>query len=858
MDRIKPALRMPALGVFLTLGALITFFITLGSPSDPKNSFLFGYSLERIILGAGLLFLGIASLFLTWKLVRDPERSQRIWERFTQPGGFGNISLLLAFVLLLSCWIILFLPSYRLGRLAGYVERLSPIIIWLAVIGAVMTVVLILERKGMAVRSADKNRTILKSGAVFMGMFIILALIVAATGIGVRYPADYWYGAGVPVLGLQVLFSLLAGALVLLLEQRFSLFNKKRLDLFFFLGLWIIAAWFWAREPLSPNYFMPDTSNNVIYPYSDGATFDQGGQYALIGQGLFNGYYFERVLYSIFLVYLHMLFGQDFVVLMTVQAALFAVFPSVVYLLGRELHSRALGVSAGILIAARGLNAIIVSRWIDTASPKMVLTDFLTALGIAVFLLLLVKWIKEPPRVGMLVWAGAVMGLTLMVRSHALTLLPVALIFIPLFLKMRWKQVVMMGLLIVLGMIAVTFPWELRNQSRGIPMYSMYYSRIVTILRYRYGFGEDAYIPPRESEIAAAQSGVSSRGFARQRVLDINAEPFCDSALCSIANHFLHNTVTSFVSLPVSLAFDDLWNTVKADTPYWKKDWNEGTIGTLGASLMLLNIVVISLGIGSVWGRVKALALLPILFFAVYLFTNSIGLTSGGRYIAPVDWIVYLFFMAGGLQIAGWLLNAAGFSTEPVSEHVVTAGLPALNKQVYSNSLIAAAFVLALGMLLPVSEMFHQPRYQVREPEEILAGLEEAGLLQQTGYSRDDLLAFLEHPDARIQEGRALYPRYYRTGEGEQDRSTYYRFLDYQRLVFTLIGPYSAGVDGVVIPGDALNVSMHTADVIVLGCYNTTYYSPFIDAVVVFVTSDGGYVYNRAPQAPLQCPLPEP
>ncbi len=857
MDRIKPALRMPALGAFFTLGALTTFFITLGSPSDPKNSFLLGYSLERIILGGGLLFLGIAALFLTWKLVRDPERSQRIWEKFTQPGGIGNVSLLLSIALLLSCWIILFLPSYRLGRLAGYIERLSPIIIWLAVIGAVMTVILILERKG-TVRSAGQDRIILKAGAVFLGLFIIMALIVAATGIGVRYPADYWYGAGVPVLGLQVLFSFLAGAMVLLLEQRFSLFNKNGRDLFFFLGLWIIAAWFWAREPLSPNYFMPDTSNNVVYPYSDGATFDQGGQYALIGQGLFNGHYFERVLYSVFLVYLHMLFGQDFAVLMIVQAALFAVFPSVIYLLGRELHSRALGVSAGILIAARGLNAIIVSRWIDTASPKMVLTDFPTALGVAVFLLLLVKWVKEPPRVGVLIWAGAVMGLTLMVRSHALTLLPVAFIFLPLFLKLRWKQVVMVGLLLLLGMIAVTFPWELRNQSRGIPMYSMYYSRIVTILRYRYGFGEDAYIPLREPDIAAAQSGVASRGLVRQRIFEMNAEPFCDSALCSIANHFLHNTVTSFVSLPGSLAFDDLWNIVKADTPYWKKDWNEGTIGTLGASLMLLNIVVISLGIGSVWGRVKSLALLPILFFAAYLFTNSIGFTSGGRYIAPVDWIVYLFFMAGGLQIAGWILNAAGFSTEQDSENTITAGLPSLNRQVYVTSLVTVAFVLALGAMLPVSEMFHQPRYQVREPEEILAGLEEAGLLQQTGFSRDDLLTFLEHPDARIMEGRALYPRYYRTGEGEQDRSTYYRFLDYQRLVFTLIGPYSPGVEGVVIPGDALNVSMHTADVIVLGCYNTTYYSPFTDAVVVFVTSGEGFVYNRAPQAPLQCPLDVP
>jgi hypothetical protein len=119
-------------------------------------------------------------------------------------------------------------------------------------------------------------------------------------------------------------------------------------------------------------------------------------------------------------------------------------------------------------------------------------------------------------------------------------------------------------------------------------------------------------------------------------------------------------------------------------------------------------------------------------------------------------------------------------------------------------------------------------------------------------------MTFLSQPDAMIREGRALYPRYYPGGDGEQDRSTYYRYLDYQRLVFTLIGPYSDAAEGVVIPGFAPPVSFHDEDVVVLGCWNTTYYSPFIDAVVVFSTSDEGYVYNRAPEAPLQCPFGEP
>ncbi len=109
-----------------------------------------------------------------------------------------------------------------------------------------------------------------------------------------------------------------------------------------------------------------------------------------------------------------------------------------------------------------------------------------------------------------------------------------------------------------------------------------------------------------------------------------------------------------------------------------------------------------------------------------------------------------------------------------------------------------------------------------------------------------------------IVEGRALYPRYYRSGDGEPDRSTYYRYLDFSRLVFTVIGPYAVEAQGVVIAGDKPNFEIHTSDVIVLGCWNTTYYAPFIDAIVLFVLGEQNQIYIRNPESNLICPMPEP
>lgn len=849
---LHPSKRLPAFGLFLAFGAFFALFALLASPSDPKNAVFLGYSLERILLGAAVLLPLLALLYLTQRLFRRPEHSQRLWADFTQRGRIGDSILLLSLAAFFAGWILLFMPPYRLGGLAGYVQRLSPIIGWLAVTGAAASGIILLERKNESANPNGHNRIVLRVAFILFVFFVISFTLIAFTGIGIDYPADYWYGAGVPLLGLQTLFCLLVGSVFLLLENKTRLLDKKGIDAVVFLFIWLVSAWLWAREPLHPNYFMPDTADNIIYPYSDGATFDQGAQYLLIGQGLFNGGFFERPLYSVFLAYLHLIFGQDTVALMSAQAALLAVLPAVVYLIGRELHSRSFGITAGLLIALRGVNALIAAKWIDTASPKMMLTDFPAAVLIAIFLLFFIKWFKNPSRLGVLGWAGAAFGFAIMVRTHAFALLPAALIFIPFALKVRWRDFILAGTLILFGLFAATLPWEIRNQAKGIPMYSSYYSRLVIIIRSRYGLDPGASIP---DETRAAALG---HGQPRQRALNISVEPFCDSMVCSIANHLAHNLIASVVSLPSSFVFDDLWNTVKADMPYWKKSWSEGEVGTAGAVMILFNLGLVSLGMGSIWNRTRRLAVLPVLIFLSYLLVNSLGITSGGRYVAPVDWIVYLYYIAGGMQLASWALNSAGYLPRQGQADLAVESFPPLSKGTLSGFIPAFASILLLGSLLPLPEAFVQPRYQNREPAAMVAMLETSGVLGKSGFTRDELAAFLAQPTAMIREGRALYPRYYRAGEGEPDRSTYYRFLDYQRLTFTLIGPNNLWPEGVVIPGDPPPFSFHAADVVVIGCWNTTYYSPYIDAVAVFVTSGEGYVYTRSPGAPLQCPLPEP
>jgi len=851
INRLRQPHVLPiAYAAFLSLGALITLLSILQSKSESQNAFLLGYSLEMILLGSAILALLLLFLALTWQLIRHPEWTRRSWEIAFKNAKVNAALLWVALTVFLICWIILFTPLYRLGAMAGYVTKLRSVIVWLAGVGAVTMLLVILERGKESLRSIIfSNKQVVWAGIIVLSLFILAGGFVAFTGFGVKNPQDYWYASGAPVLGLQVLFALVSGALVIWLEPRWLARSPRSMDVLVCIGLWLVTAWLWAGEPIRSNFFMPDTLDNVMYPYSDSATFDIGSQFALIGQGIFNGQYFDRALYIALLTFLHMLFGQNTDQMMTLQAILFAVFPVIIYLLGRELHSRALGVSAAVLFLLRGINSLIAAKWIDLASPKMILTDFAAAIGMALFTLLAIKWIKEPSKKHLAVWTGGALGLTIMLRTNVLLLFPVLIFYAFISMRPRWNYAAVGSVLLIFGMLAATTPWDLRNRPNGTPMFYVYYFRIQQVLRARYGV-QGSSVDPAPS---AAHALSVARDTSRQRVADALDTPGCDSGLCRIANHFFHNFTTSILFLPTSLTLDDLWNTIKLSTPYWKNSWQGEGLGLYAGVFILLNIALISLGFGAMWERNKIAALIPATFFVVYLFSNALAFTSGGRYIVPVDWIICIYYHAGLLQLLLWGLRLAGgvYSLESLP---ISAEPNHQTPMRYYG--IASAFVLIfmIGSLIPLAEKPFERRYPTRTVDETLAMLEQKGMFEQTSFDRQDIAAFLSDPQADILVGRLLYPRYYPAGLGEMDRHYPYRPLAFSRHVFIVIGPFGTGRQNVIIEGDKSDFITHAADVVVVGCKNELN----LDGLVVFELSDPSHVYVRSPEPEWKCPLPLP
>ena len=857
----QPHILPPLYGLFLVCGTLLTLLSVIGSKSEQRNALFSGYTLERILVAAGLLLLVFAFLVLTWKLLRSPEWSRHLWGIVFERKSVNNVILWAALAAFLLCWIGLFFPSYRLsGSISGYIDRLIPVMIWGTILSAVTLLIILLERRKEPIHSiVSTNKTALWMGLMALMIFIFMGVLILVTGVGVRQPEDYWYGAGVPVLGLQILFSMILGAFVLWLESGREIKNPLKLDALICIAIWIITAWLWAREPLRPNYFMPDTAKNMIYPFSDSAFFDMESQYALIGQGLFNGGYFDRVFYSAFLTFLHALAGQNTEQLMIAQSIIYAVFPVIVYLLGREIHSRALGLSAAFLMLFRGVNALAAATWIDLASPKTMLTDFPTAIGIALLIFFVLKWLKDPARLHWAVWAGGMLGMTLMLRTHVLMLLPFLIIYILIRVRFRWKNWVIASLLLILGMVTATLPWDIRNRSNGTPMFYGYYSRIQTILRERYGIKGGTYIPSTHSIISdvSDDSGfryIYTRGF-RQRTVNPQEVGLCEGPACVIANHYFHNLVTSALFLPTSFVFDDLWNTVKVSAPYWKQDWTGGGFGVSAGLLFTLNLAFISLGIGAAWQRNKFIGLLPAVIFLAYLLSNSLAFTSGGRYITPVDWIICIYYVLGLIQIVHWGLRLAGAISPSENLHASNkTELLTISAGQYYKTLKTLALIFMIGALVPLAELPFERRYQKTSADVTLAMLEQGGWLDQAGLVRDDLSEFLADPQAQMIVGRSLYPRYYRAGKGESKRIYPYLPLDYPRLAFMTIGPFDGGVESVIIPGEKPRFDLQAADVVVIGCENFS----FLDALAVFLLTEPPRVYLRSPLPALHCPFPPP
>jgi len=488
---------LSALEAVIAIGYLLTI------PSDPKNAFLFGLSAQRLALALLFTLLFVFCAVMGWLIFKySASFSSRITLLFNKRLVNGLILAMLP--VFLSGWVFTFLPSYRLGLFHAYFERLQPFIVWMMLTSIQLLTCISIWRwgfnKNILLKEFHSSKTVFVVAAISFLTCVIIWLLIIFTGAGLIPDSVHWNEVGVPILGIQVIASIILGLVFYFFffyldkkSNSFRRFFQSKswiIDVLIGFLIWATAAFLWNIVPQEKSFFAPGPypPNQAFYPYSDAALYDTSAQLALIGEGLNAGGYVDKPLYSAFLVLLNLIAGEHFDLVVIMQVMALAFLPVISYWLGKSLHSRGLGISLALMIIFKQYNAIRSTVWISTSTSRMLMSEVPTALFVAVFTLWVFLWIKnrgQKPWQAMI--AGGVLGLSTMVRHNVWLLLPVTILMAWLAFGIKgFRKWLFNSALLIFVLFMSIAPWSWRLVKNGGSPLNVLTPLIGTIWKNRY------------------------------------------------------------------------------------------------------------------------------------------------------------------------------------------------------------------------------------------------------------------------------------------------------------------------------------------------------------------------------------
>lgn len=826
-----PDFKNGALGYLLLLwgGGVAAFFFMLLIPSESYASGLFGYSLPRLLMTAGMVSLELVLLgfiILIWKKSASWKERLDRWGACVQKQRPFNVIIAISLLGLILGLDYLHSIAFNWDRAASpLLLRLTPLIAWMTWAAFLSLIFLVnLKCKG-------ENENVDLFTRPFQIAFLTVILLVTGlgwllgkTGLGMQPDITGWDFPGTPLLFSQIFAALLLGWLLFHLLIR----NQKMPDWLVFILLWVIAAGVWIAEPMHATHYSlePTAPNYEFTPNSDAALLVVNSENVLTGDGF--QLTVEKPLYNIFLSLWLKLGDHQYDRVVNLQILVLALFPAAVYLISATMNQRLAGIILGGMLILREQNAIALSNRINVSNSKMIMTDFPAALGVSVFVLVFMFWLRNPQKKNMALIAGGVLGAMILLRSQAIIFLPVVGLVLMLEFWKKWKFVFSAVFVFFLGMLAFILPWMVRNW-RVVGEFGYSQPMQAVYLDSQYTF------EPGVFDLAGEQpKNRIDQGFGNARQFALENPGY---VLQFIANHFFHNEVAALLVMPVRF---DLTETLISNfspmlgQPYsrrayidsqpfwdfqerWQGEWPQGALIILSA-----NLILICIGLSAAWKSDRWLGLAPLPFHFAYSFSSAIARVSGSRFILPVDWILLWYYAVG---VTSLLYGLFKFSV-PQSDYE-----PPVLKDEFAKvrkPILVWLVILLLGALIPLIEILPPPRYPDVDP---------AALMFSMNFEVDDFCDLDGQPitiDAVIQ-GRVLFPRFYRANEGYSHTSTWVaqNYFTFSRIGFYLAGPDNSNI---ILPMEAAPEFFPTgADAIVIGNQEDGY----IQALAASVSKDG-------------------
>jgi 4-amino-4-deoxy-L-arabinose transferase-like glycosyltransferase len=650
-----------------------------------------------------------------------------------------------------------------------------------------------------------------------------LLLVLALIGITAFYISQTWMGIapihkgdwsrGLPAVSLlewQIFLACLFCTGMILAETDPRAQKIPHLDFWIAIAIWVFASVLWLSQPIVTNSaaLEPTEPNFEIYPFNDSQTYDEFAQSALVGNG-FGNRIPQRPLYIVFLIFMHVVVGQDYANVIALQSLIFALFPVLLYLFGRAFFGRPLGISIAILAILRDVTSNLVSPFTGNLSySKLYLSEIPTAMLLILFLWVGIRWIRSgfPMFAGFIM--GGVLGVAMLIRTQVVVAIPVILLIAllqePKKLKLLFRNVVLMMTVILL----IVAPWLWRNwRLTGSVIFDSPESQTINLaLRYSRLNGVEPEALPLPGE--------SNREY-NERLKQMTREAILSNPLGAIKgvfSSFLNHCINNVLVFPLQ---NDVKSFAELFTPadaFWE-EW-EGTPTTPQLVLILFYLFLLGLGVSVAWHKNGWIGLLPLALNLAYNLWTSLALLSGQRFMLTMDWSIYLYYMLGLFA----LLSVFFFTLERgravivkwYEANSVSSPRPFAAKG-WQHYVLAGALFAGVGVSLPLMEKVFPRQYPISQSQIIQTMLESPALYKMEP-SAACLQEFLTSDDVSFRTGRALYPRYYEANSGEFFTDSFgYKAVDEGRMVFTLLqGPG----DRVVFPmNETPSFFPHASDV---------------------------------------------
>lgn len=655
-----------------------------------------------------------------------------------------------------------------------------------------------------------------RPGKATIFTFVLIAipvLIITLTGAGIDPDNINIIDLGVPLLESQIVYGV--GLIFLMMWMDFGygakwFFNppndsgdQKWLEVFIFFALWAVTFLVWNSQeiPIYNNFVIGNIPPNYeIFPYSDAKSYDKNAILMMLGSG--QGRVFTRVLYVFFLSLAHSIVGFDYPKVILFQTLFLSLIPPILYLVGKEIHSKGAGIVIALFALLRELNSIQAGNLTTVSNSKLLLSDVPTLLVVSIIALTLVRWVKRQSlRPIHSILLGGWLGVGILLRTQVGILIPIVLIICLAVFWGRWDQFLKKTVWIMVGVFLVVSPVLIRNyQVNGAV-----------------GFDESGYLAVNLSRFdptgkyfnpSLTSSGVE---IYKELLQFIISHP--GVVLGFTINHFLRNLLSTFYIFPVRFEQISSWKDLFYITsPFWKEvNLHNGVINTF---FIVQNLLIFFIGVRISQKKqwLPTLSLLGVYIF--YIFSSSLGRFSGWRFVLSVDWIGYTFFVIGITEI--FLIFLRPFSTPSVKNPSTgRTGAILQDKLIY----LQLAIVLLMGWGSLIQEQF-------RAGPDIQAGKEPLCLtmlksLETHSIETDASERFLEYcvdEAAIVKQGIGVYPEYFKRNTGYSDageKRDLEATKDFSRFIFVL---FSEGQTNVYVKTDKkIPYFPNGGEVVVLG-----------------------------------------